>query len=188
MKDINYVRAMAQNCIEELNAIGLYPQITANDFFINTSIQKTLGVCWRNKKGYTNNKYMIEISTRMLGDDVLEEGLRLTILHELCHASDITFKDGHTGKWKEWAELVNDCYAVNIKRCILTAKYNIPPRKQPPKKKYVCECKHCGGKVCRMGYRAPKWYSLTEKHIAHGYYHKCADGTHGQLINPHIEK
>lgn len=173
MKDINYVKAMAQNCIEEMNAIGLYPQITADDFSINSRIQKTLGRCWcKRQNGKT--KYTIEISTRMLGDNVLEEGLRLVTLHELCHASDITFKDGHTGKWKEWAELVSDCYAVDIQRCTPTAKYNVPPRKIAAKKPYKWMCSGCGKEFTAYKAREPKWYKHPQ-----GYTHRdcpCGKG------------
>ena len=74
---------------------------------------------------------------------------------------------------------------MDIKQYGSYEKYGL---ERSDRKKYVCECKHCGGKVWKMGYRAPKWYSLTEKHMSNGYYHKCADGTHGQLINAHIER
>ena len=186
MKDINYIRAMAQNCIEELNAIGIYPNITADKITINTRLKRVWGRCWTHWENNSHTKwnFTIEVSSRLLGDDVPDNSLRSNLLHEMCHACDECVNANHGGKWAEYAELVSDCYNLNIQRCTSSAEYHVVD----DRKRYVCECKHCGGKVWKMGYRAPKWYSVTEKHMANGYYHKCADGTHGQLINAHIER
>lgn len=127
----------------------------------------------------------ITINRKFIEQNATDRAIKEVIAHEICHALKDCVDCAHDGKWAEYADLINDCYNMDIKQYGSYEKYGL---ERSDKKKYVCECKHCGGKVWKMGYRAPKWYSLTEKHIANGYYHKCTDGVHGALINAHIER
>lgn len=177
MRDLHDIKDLAQTCIDEMHVIGLYPQITANDFSINSRIKKSLARCWRNKKE-CENKYSIEISTRVLNEGVDPIALKTVIMHELCHASDITWNDNHTGKWKEWAELINNYYDLDIQRTMQTSKYNIPPRSMPSQKSYKWKCSACGKTFTKVGYRAPKWYMHPQ-----GYTHKNCPCGRGYVMS-----
>ena len=172
MKDINYVRAMAQNCIEELNAIGIYPNITPNEFTINGRLKNVYGRCfthWDNRQK-TEWHFTIEMSARLLGDNVPEKSLRIVTLHELLHACDECVQVHHGGQWKTYAELVSDCYAVDIKRCGSDREYGI----ENDKNEYKWKCSACGQTFTKKAYRAPKWYMHPK-----GYTHKncpCGKG------------
>ena len=169
-KDINYVRQMTQSCIEELNAIGIFPNITADKVTINNRLKATWGRCWTHYDNYNRTAwhFTIEVSSRLVGDNVPENSLRSNLLHELLHACDECVKCGHNGKWKEYAELVSDCYNLNIQRCTSTAEYHV----EDVRKAYSYKCSVCGRKFVHMAYRAPKWYKHPQ-----GFMHtNCPSG------------
>ena len=172
MKDINYVRAVAKQCIEDLNAIGIYPNITPNDVTINNRLQRVWGRCWTHWENNSRTKwhFTIEVSSKLLGDDVPDKSLRSNLFHEMCHSCDECVNVHHGGKWKEYAELINDCYNMNIQRCTSSAEYNV----EDNRKAYGWKCSACGKKFVKMGYKAPKWYIHPK-----GYTHKncpCGKG------------
>ena len=174
MKDINYLREIAQICIEELNAIDIYPNITANKFTINGRLKKTWGRCLYDYS--KNHNCRIEIKADLLGDDVSEKLLRNTILHELLHACNecIESRCHHDGKWAEYAELVSDCYGMNIQQYVTHEELE----ELDDRKEYRYKCEHCGKIMTVKKYRAPKWYMHP-----HGYVHHCADGCKGAVLS-----
>ena len=170
MRDIIYLREVAANCIDDLNAIGIYPNITADKFTINTRLKSVWGRCWTHWKDHrTSWTFTIEISARLLGNTVPENSLRNTVYHELLHACDECAFCHHDGKWAEYADLVSDCYGLDIKRCTSTAEKGV----EDTRKEYKWKCSACGQTFTKKAYRAPKWYMHPR-----GYTHKgCPCGT-----------
>ena len=86
--------------------------------------------------------YRIEITDRLLQDDVSYEATMDTLVHELLHA--YPNRMCHTGEWKRCAELVNDCYAfLNIKRCTSAAEKDIEEEPRIKRYKYIITCQDC---------------------------------------------
>ena len=176
MKDVTYVRAIAQNCIEELHTIGIYPNITPDKITINTRLKSVWGRCWTHWENNSRTAwhFTIEISSQLCGDNVPDNSIRKNLLHEMLHACDECVNEHHGGKWAEYAELVNDCYGLNIKRCTSSAEYHV----EDTRKTYRCKCSKCGKIIAKKGYRAPKWYLHPQ-----GYTHTCADGTKNSIVS-----
>lgn len=87
-------------------------------------------------------RFVIEISDRLLNDEVSEDALMNTMVHELLH----TCKDcmNHGKIWKKLAAMVNSKYGLNIKTCTSAAEKNIKDDYVAPDKKYVLRCPACG--------------------------------------------
>lgn len=162
------LKELAQECIENLNAIGIYPCVTVNDFSVNKRAKRRYGQCC-----YKNGKFSINISSFLLDDRNSVKSIQTSIYHELCHACKETIYDGHGGKWKEYANLVNDCYNVDIQRVssmkdkVDTAVYNEIVAERKAKihyTHYTCYCPTCKKIVAERKFarRAPKWYKHTE--------------------------
>lgn len=171
MKSITYLREVSQRCIDELNAIGIYPNITPDNITVNNRLKRVWGQCWTHwGLNRTTWWFEIEISPKLMEDDVSEEALRNTVLHELLHACDECVNCHHGGKWAEYAELVSDCYGVKIQRCTSSAEKNIADDRN----EYKWKCSACGKIFTKKGYRAPKWYMHPQ-----GFTHKgcpCGKG------------
>ena len=156
-----------KQCIENLNAIGIYPN-EVSEFKINTRA--------KNRWGQTCKKdgiYSININYLLLQDDCPEKALLETLYHELLHCVDGCMN--HGDKWQELAELVSDCYSVDITRVSsddkkLGTEYANEVRiiKEQNMKKFAIQCVDCGNKYTRHGMRSPKWY-------VHPEWYKCKE-------------
>ena len=174
MRDILKV---ANECIEELNTIGIYPNIVVNRENVKFTKQyKSWGKC--KTTYYTNSGCMVHritISHRLNDNDLPESSLRSVMFHELLHACDECFRDKHDGHWKKYAELVSDCYNVPIRKS--DSFEGLQVKKRDERKTYQCQCTHCGKILTTLGYRAPKWYNNSQN-----FYHKCNDGSRGNVV------
>lgn len=155
------LEAYGKQCIEDLNAIGIYPN-DISEFIVNTRAKKRWGQACK-KSGV----YSININVLLLQDDCPERALLETLYHELLHCVDGCMNHGE--KWQELAELVNDCYMVNITRASsdeekLGVEYASEVRevKQQSLKIFAVQCVDCGTKTTRQGMRSPKWYARPE--------------------------
>ena len=135
MKD--YVKIFNQ-CKLELDAISIPYNKSAS---ITTNKRKVaLGVC-----RFENGNYTIEISERVLKDEVTDEGVREVIMHELLHTGKGCMK--HTGNWLEAAKIVNKLLGYHIQRTCdedILKKYNITMKKNNTDFKYIVKCTECG--------------------------------------------
>lgn len=149
-------------CIKELNAIGIYPN-EISEFKISNA-KSYWGQARRR-----NGVYSIKISKDLLEDNTPEKSLKQTLFHELLHCVDGCWE--HKNKWKELSELVNDCYAMNIKRTNSSVELLGENRVDKDIKTFtvVCTNSDCNGKYSKRGYRQPKWY----KHIENYCCSKC---------------
>ena len=155
-----------RQCIENLNAIGIYPH-EIDSFVVNTRAKKRWGQARK-----INGVYSININSVLLQDDCPEKALLETLYHELLHCVDSCMN--HGDKWQELAELVSDCYSVDITRTSsddkkLGVEYANEVRtiKEQNMKTFIVQCVDCGTKTIRHGMRSPKWY-------IHPDWYKCS--------------
>lgn len=164
MKNLTLI---GNTCIAELNAIGIYPN-KIDEFTVNTRAKSRWG-----QARIRNGHYTINISVDLLQDDCPNSAVRNTVFHELLHCVDGCMNHGK--KWQSLADLVNDCYAMEIKRCSSTeekvgveyAKTLNEKRKKERMEKeklFVVRCTKCGVECSTFGMRAPKWYVHTERY------------------------
>ncbi len=107
MKDLE---KLAAECTAELEAIGIRCG-SVRSWSVNRRAKSRWGQCRPAARGV----FDIEISERLLGDEVDEIAVKTTIIHELLHTVDGCL--GHKGKWRLLAELVGREYPqYQIKR------------------------------------------------------------------------
>ncbi len=127
-------------------------------------------------KVITNNR--ITINRKFVEQDADDKAIKTVLAHEILHAVDGCHLCGHNGKWAELADLVNDCYNMDIKRYGSYEKYGIERKERNT---YRCQCDRCGKIMTYKGYRAPKWY----KHPL-GYTHTCPDGGKSEITSEYF--
>lgn len=107
MKDLE---RLAARCEAELEAIGIRCG-TVRSWSVNTRAKKRWGRCRQISPGV----FDIDISERLLGDEVEDTAAKETIIHELLHTVEGCL--GHKGKWKLLAQMVGRAYPqYHIKR------------------------------------------------------------------------
>lgn len=164
----------AQYCLDNLNAIGIYPNITA-DKFKATVQYKTWGLCKTHKNIKTGElTHKITVSKFLLDENVPVKSLMQNLYHEALHACDECYKDGHNGNWLKYANMVNKHYNMNIKESHSSEELGVNDKKT---KTFQAKCVDCGYVFSRQGYRAPKWVAHPSK-----FYHTHADGTKHKII------
>ena len=129
---------LANECMEKLDAIGIEYAEDIN-WEVNTRAKKRWGLCTRHSDGTCT----ISISSRLLADNVTDDGAINTIIHELLHTC--RNGHGHGAGWKSLADKVNRAYGINIKRCSSAEEKGVESLESVPKAiKYQFECKECG--------------------------------------------
>ncbi len=141
MKDYEKLQ---KDCINELRHLGIkLGSISA--WKINNRAKSRWGLCQMNSDG----TYSIEIAYRLLSDDnISEKACKETIIHELLHTCKGCMR--HTGKWKYYAEVVNQVYGYNIKR--ITQGYEKGVENYSVNEmsiKYIFTCGKCGATIYR---------------------------------------
>lgn len=126
-----------------------------------TTAVKVFGMCRKNRRDETA---IISISEICLHS--LENTLRDTILHELCHAMPNT--TGHDKQWKQYVAKVNNIYGTNIGRLVNREDSIAAKDYKDSKYKYAVHCTKCGRtwKFYRMG----KIVKQTMGYDNYGYY------------------
>ena len=131
------LQACYEECVKELSTIG----ITCGNILKvipNTRSKNRWGLCKHEPNGH-----IIEISYRLLQDEVSEYALKNTLIHELLHTVEGTC--GHKGLWKELANKVNKYYPqYNIKRTTSEEEKGIEPVTKKQEAKYIISCPKCG--------------------------------------------
>lgn len=164
--------ALANIALDNLQAIGIYPDIRSDDFKVNKRYKNRYGTA---KRRYNYElgcyTYTIEISAFLLDRRNDEKSVMNTIYHELLHCCPECWNDGHRGKWKEYADLVNDCYNMDICRCsYFSERLNeeVLKEKQEREEKstytFHWRCEDCGNTNFRIQKRAPKWYMHIDRY------------------------
>lgn len=136
MKDLDYLKSVVRECKQMANDVCIKTGVIA-EIKINSRAKKRWGLCTK----LPNNTFLIEISSRLLEDDVEKDALMNTVMHEVLH----TVKDclNHGAKWKQCAQLINDVYGLNVKRCTSAEEKNIVSPVEESYN-YIVACPKCG--------------------------------------------
>lgn len=151
MKDLE---RLAAQCEAELGRIGIRCG-KVRSWSINTRARKRWGRC----RQVSGGVFDIDISERLLGDEVEDTAAKETIIHELLHTVEGCL--GHKGKWKLLAQLVEAEYPrYHIKRTSSCEEKGISQempagngaaqkkRALPPR--YRITCRDCGARAYRQ--------------------------------------
>lgn len=140
MKDLQKI---ANECIAELNAIGISPAKNIR-WTVNSRAKSRWGLC----RKLDRTTYEIQISDRLLQDEVSDTATKDTIVHELLHT--LPRGSSHTGVWAAAAIKVNRCYPhYCIKRTTSSAEKGIEAVPREYNGKYAIRCTRCGTEIVR---------------------------------------
>lgn len=140
MKDFD---KLINDCLYEITSVGIRPG-NITEWKINRRSKERWGMCTKKPNG----ECIIQISARLLEDDnISEKACKDTIIHEILHSCPEC--KGHTGKWKEYALLMNRTYGYNIKRVTSGHEKGIEDYHvtRHLEIKYVFRCSCCGNTI-----------------------------------------
>lgn len=127
----------AERCMMQLFDLNVPIQVP-NKWEINSRAKSRWGLCAKTPDGY-----VIQINADLLRDDIDDQALDTTIMHELLH----TIEGGmnHTGIWKRYAERVSCYTGLNIQRTTVAAEKGFGTTYRPRREyKYKVTCNGCG--------------------------------------------
>lgn len=109
---------------------------------VNSRLTRVWGNCGYTKyaSDWERCSYVINISSRLLSDDVSDNALMDTLIHEILHTCRGCMN--HGGRWKKLASIVNAKFGLNIKRCTSSEEKHI--KEDPIIYKYAVKCPRCG--------------------------------------------
>lgn len=125
-------------CKKELDGIGIPYSKNIMSCTVNYRAKSRWGQCRR--RGGT---YSINISNRLLADNVPAKSLKQTIIHELLHTCPGCMK--HTGDWKKWADVVNRKLGYHVSRLSSAEDLGVHDSVSPWK--YTVVCTNCNKEV-----------------------------------------
>jgi uncharacterized protein YjaZ len=175
MNELYNLQELANKALIDLNSIGIYPSVTPNDFTINKRARKRFGLAQRHRNSDGTYDYSINISAFLLDKRNDVNSVMNTVYHECLHCCDECWKDGHKGKWLEYAEKVNRAFKVNISRCsyfserlneeVLKEKKEREEKAAKERNAYIFHwrCEDCGSTNFRIRKKAPKWYMHIDR-------------------------
>lgn len=162
------LKKLADECIEDLTCLGIYPHCPSDNFSVNYRAKNRWGQCARR-----NGSYYITISNRLLEDNVDDHSTKQTIMHELLHSCDNCMT--HKGEWKRLAGIVNAKLGYHITRCTsaseLLPKENIEDRPIYHNTEYVIRCTNCGKEF--HYYRESRFVKAVMNNGAMGWVHSA---------------
>ena len=131
---------------------------------INNRATRRWGQCSTNL--HTMNA-SIEISSRILRDEVPDKATMEVLIHEILHAC----KDGnsHTGAWKRYANIISRNTEYNITRTTSAATFGLEEEQNKLMRQYAVKCTCCGktyykSKMTKV-IKHPDWYRCG---VCHG--------------------
>lgn len=154
------LRNLVLECKTMLDELGIkYGYIES--VTINTRAKQRWGQCkiTLNSQYWENRIFSINISDRLLQDDVSDIAIKNTIIHEILHTCEGCFN--HGTEWKIMADIINTHYKeYNIKTKTSTEEKGI--EEDVTQYKYVLRCKKCGkliykNRMCDV-VRYPQFY------------------------------
>ena len=131
--------------LREITHIGIKPGVIVS-FTVNNRAKTRWGLCKQN----LNKTFEIQIAERLLTDDrISEKACKETIIHEILHTCKGCMN--HTGKWKYYAEVMNQVYGYNIKRVTTGTEKGVEDYKTKSTMaiKYIFTCENCGATIYR---------------------------------------
>ena len=122
----------------ELYNLGFKEVFTNNYQLMFFTSTHTFGKCAK----IEHSRYKISLN-KQYADCVTIDQIKNTLMHELIHSLKNT--KGHTGKWKQVANLVNNKYGYHITRVAKSPKeFEETIQRKISKIKYTIVCKDCG--------------------------------------------
>lgn len=144
MKDLNKLFAIAKS---NLDTIGIeYGDIV--EIKVNTRAKSRWGQCkivnGTQRYEWFDREFEINISDRILVDEVNDDKVISVIIHEILHTCEGCFNHGE--KWKKYADLVNDCYSCyKVETTQSCEFFGFNSREEHIKNsKYKIKCNGCG--------------------------------------------
>jgi predicted SprT family Zn-dependent metalloprotease len=137
------IEEVVYNCCKKLDAIGIEHGIIVA-VSINTRAKNRWGQCKRRSDG----RYEINISSRLMSENVDLIHLETTVIHEILHTCAGCMNHGKM--WKALAEKVNREYGYNIKRATSSEEKGIEPVQTVRVIRYKFVCVGCGGIIERQ--------------------------------------
>jgi len=141
MKDLMKLVGESQRDLASLNIR------TGNvrNWSVNTRAKARWGYCVKVSKGL----FDIQIAAALLQDDVDDQAVKDTIVHELLHTIPGCFK--HTGKWKQYANTINRLLPqYKIKRGSSYEEKGLEYLRPKPQCRYILKCLRCGSEIGRQ--------------------------------------
>ena len=112
---------------------------------VNTRAKARWGYYVKVSKGL----FDIQIAAALLQDDVDDQAVKDTIVHELLHTIPGCFK--HTGKWKQYANTINRLLPqYKIKRGSSYEEKGLEDLRPKPQCRYILKCLRCGSEIGRQ--------------------------------------
>lgn len=134
-KKMKNIKKVYEDCADICNGFNI-PIAKTIYLKVNSRAKKRWGLCTLECEG----EYTIEISDRLLADNVSEEATFNTMIHELLHTCPNCMNHGK--EWKYWADVINRNTCYNIKRTTSCAEKGIENIPKTPK--YTVTCNKCG--------------------------------------------
>lgn len=130
---------LAVQCQKDLASLGIGCGHVRN-WSVNTRATARWGQC----RQIATDVYDISISRMLLQDEVADQKIRDTIIHELLHT--VPGCMNHTGKWRELAQMVNrELPGYTVERVTKPPEKGLPE----PEKPYLVQCTKCGQSIQR---------------------------------------
>lgn len=140
MKDL---MKLVKECEEELKPLGIKLG-TVTEWSINTRAKRRWGQCKRISEGV----FTINISERLLHENIDDVKTKETIIHELLHTVPDSY--GHKGQWKILAQKVSkELPHYTIKRTTSSKEKGIEEEPEKRAANYKLVCKKCGAVLTR---------------------------------------
>ena len=138
------------------------------DVKVNTRARTRWGMCSYNR--YTGN-YIIELSSRILQDDMPYDAAMSTAVHEVLHACNGALNHGAT--WQYYAGRVTRNHPeLKISRETGAEEFGLQDEQQKFHEKYAIRCESCGN---------THYSSRLSKAIKHPEYYQC-HYCHGKMV------
>lgn len=126
----------AIRCMEMLDDLNI-PYGNIKEVTVNTRAKRRWGQC----KGIPGG-FAININAVLLDENIPDDGLMNTMLHELLHS--VPGCMNHGAKWKAMADKVHKAYGIQIKRCSNAEEKGVPTEISNARYKYFLKCPKCG--------------------------------------------
>ena len=141
MKDLMKLVGESQRELASLNI----RTSNVRNWSVNTRAKARWGYCVKVSKGL----FDIQIAAALLQDDVDDQAVKDTIVHELLHTIPGCFK--HTGKWKQYANTINRLLPqYKIKRGSSYEEKGLEDLRPKPQCRYILKCLRCGSEIGRQ--------------------------------------
>lgn len=174
MKDFDI---LLKECLEEIEAVGIKPGIIVS-WSVNRRAKSRWGLCRRTSRN--PDKFSIEIASILLHDDrISDKACKETMIHEILHTCE--GGHSHTGKWKDYAELMNKTYGYNIKRVSSGEEKGVENYKvsRPMPYKYMFQCQYCGHRL---------YYKRDSKFTHYYHNYRCCQCDRARAYKKYIAK